>query len=145
MNYTLNQIHAKLQKFATDHLQINGFSFGELEEVSNEGITQFPYMFCILKPSSLSSRSIKISISIIIMDLVHKDLSNRMEVWSDTLQMLSDLKAYMNDPAFDDYFTVNEEMPITPFADRFTDDVSGWAMDVSFTITDLKDRCAIPR
>lgn len=147
MNYTLNQIAAKLRTFATSHGQIKGnYSFGELEEVSNQGVLNFPYMFCILKPGLLGSQNVEINISIIVMDLVNKDLSNRMEVWSDTLQILTDLRAYLDDPSFDDLFTIDiQNIPTTPFADRFTDDVTGWVADLKFRIVDLKDRCAIPQ
>lgn len=146
MNYTLNQVAKVLRTFAETHGQIKGnFSFGELEEVSNDGITQFPYMFCILKPSLLGNQNAEINISIIIMDLVNKDLSNRLEVWSDVQQIFIDLRAYLSDPAFEDYFIIDEvNIPITPFADRFTDDVTGWVGDFKFKIVDLKDRCAIP-
>ena len=145
MIYTLNQLHAKIKEFADGHLQLKGNYFlGELQEVSNQQVITWPYLFGVLDSSSLSNRSVKISISFIMMDQVHPDLSNRVEVWSDTLQILSDLRAWLNKPEFSDLFTVSDEMPITPFADRFTDNPTGWTMDVEFTITDLRDYCAIP-
>lgn len=147
MNYTLNQLNQKINLFAIDHGQIKGnYSFGELEEVTNQGINKFPYLFGILKPSMLGGQSAVITISIVIMDLVHKDLSNRVEVWSDVLQIFTDFRAYMTDPDFSDYFILDnsENIVITPFADRFTDDVTGWVGDFKFRIVDTLDRCSIP-
>lgn len=117
----------------------------ELEEISNQQVILFPYMAAILTSGSLGVRQTRLNISIVIMDMVHPDLSNRIEVWSDTLQIINDLKAYLNDPAFDDYYILQEESQLTPFADRFTDNVTGWKMDLVFIINDLKDRCAIPQ
>ncbi len=103
-------------------------------------------MYCILKPGMLGNQKVEINISIVIMDLVKKDLSNRMEVWSDTLQILTDLRAYLCDPSYQDDFTIDEvNIPYTPFADRFVDDVTGHAADFKFKVIDLKDRCAIPQ
>lgn len=145
MKYTLNQIKARLETFAAAHLQVKGnISFGEIEEVTNQAIECFPYMFCIVQPSNFSGHQIEFSITIVVMDLVAKDLSNRWDVWSDTAQILSDIRAYMNDPAFDDLYIMPDDLPITPFAERFTDDVTGWSGDFKFRIVDVKDRCALP-
>ncbi len=145
MNYTLNQIKARLEQFANAHLQLKGsISFGEIEEVSNQSVYKFPYMFGVLQPASFVGKQIEFTITIVIMDLVEKDLSNRWEVWSDTSQMFADLRAYLNDPDFDDMYVFNDSITITPFADRFTDDVTGWSGDIKFTVNELKDRCALP-
>jgi len=145
MSFTINQIKKRLEDFANAHLQLKGsISFGELEEVSNQSIYKFPYMFCVIQPSSFIDREFELNMTIIIMDLVEKDLSNRWEVWSDIQLMFSDLRAYLNDPAHDDEYIIDDNITITPFADRFTDDVTGWGGDIRFTISDLKDRCAIP-
>jgi hypothetical protein len=146
MVYTLNQLNAKIKEFADAHLQLKGsYSLGELEEVTNQGAVQFPFMYAILEPSNFSNRNVSITISFIVMDLVHKDLSDRVEVWSDTLQIISDLKAFLFKSEHDDLFTIDEEIPIISFADRFTDDVTGWTADITFRINDLKDSCAIPQ
>lgn len=101
-------------------------------------------MFCILQPSSFITREFEVNMTIVIMDLVEKDISNRWEVWSDIQLMFSDLRAFLNDPLQDDNYIIDDNITITPFADRFTDDVTGWSGDIRFTISDLKDRCAIP-
>lgn len=145
MAYTINQIKKRLESFADQHLQLKGsVSFGEIEEVSNQGILKFPYMFCVLQPSTFITREFEINLTIVIMDLVEKDLSNRWEVWSDIQLMFSDLRAFLNTPEFDDNYTVDDNITITPFADRFTDEVTGWSGNIKFTVSDLKDRCSIP-
>lgn len=145
MSYTINQIKKRLEDFANAHLQLKGsVSFGELEEVSNQGVLKFPYMFGILQPGSFIGKQFEVRMTIVIMDLVEKDLSNRWEVWSDTQLMFGDLRAFLNDPDFDDEYVFDDNITLTPFADRFTDDVTGWSADVTFRINELKDRCAIP-
>jgi hypothetical protein len=145
VSYTINQIKKRLEDFANAHLQLKGsVSFGELEEVSNQGVLKFPYMFGILQPGSFIGKQFEVRMTIVIMDLVEKDLSNRWEVWSDTQLMFGDLRAFLNDPDFDDEYVFDDNITLTPFADRFTDDVTGWSADVTFRINELKDRCAIP-
>lgn len=145
MRYTLNQINQKLSDFASSHLQVNSYAFGELEEISNQEVVNFPFMFALIKPGVLGRQSTEINISIILADMVHKDLSNRLEVQSDLLQIGNDLRAYLSDPDFDELFTIEEDnIPYTPFADRFNDDVTGHVFDFKFKIIDQKDRCAIP-
>lgn len=146
MVYSLNQLNAKIKEFADSHLQLKGsYHLGELEEITNQGVESFPYLFGILEPSSFGNRNVKISISFWVMDLVHKDLSNRIEVSSDTLQIISDLKAFFFSGELDDFVTIGEDIPITPFHDSLTDDVTGWVADFTFYINDLKDSCAIPQ
>ena len=145
MSYTINQIKKRLEDFANQHLQLNGsISFGELEEVSNQGVLKFPYMFGILQPGSFIGRQFEVRMTIVIMDLVENGLSNRWEVWSDTQLMFGDLRAFLNDPEFDNEYVFDDNITLTPFADRFTDDVTGWSAEVTFRINELKDRCAIP-
>lgn len=145
MNYTVNQIRKRLEDFANEHLQLKGsISFGEIEEVSNQGVLKFPYMFCVLQPSSFFGKTFEVNMTIVIMDLVEKNLSNRWEVWSDVQLMFADLRAYLNNPDYDEGFVFNDNITLTPFADRFTDDVTGWSADIKFKISDVKDRCAIP-
>lgn len=135
---------ARLETFASSHLQIKEIRFGELEEVSNQGEYLFPYMFCMLQPSRFEGTQLVYVIDIIIMDLVNKNLDNRWEVWSDIALIMSDLRAYLNTPSFDDDYILENDFQITPFADRFTDDVTGWLGVFELKINDVKDRCVIP-
>ena len=145
MNYTINQIKNRLQEFANQHLQLKGsIAFGEVEEGSNLGVVQVPYMFCTPQPSSFTGKQFEFNMIIIIMDLVEKDLSNRWEIWSDIQLMFSDLRAFLNDSNFDDYYIIQDEFVITPFADRFSDDVTGWSGEIKFIINELKDKCSLP-
>jgi len=145
MNYTINQIKNRLQLFANNHLQLKGsIAFGEIEEVSNLGVVQFPYMFCTPQSSSFTERQFEFNMVVIIMDIVDKDLSNRFEIWSDVQLMFSDLRAFLNQEAEDDNYIISNSFNLTPFADRFTDDVTGWSGEIKFTISDLKDKCSLP-
>lgn len=145
MNYTLNQVIKKIQDFCDAHPQVKSFDFGEQLYISNIGKEEFVYIYAVPQPSSIQDQIVKLNILIICCDLVSIDKTNQSEVWSDTLQILTDLRAYLNDPDLDDYFVVDNNTQVIPFNDKYTDNVSGWTMNLVLNINDLKDRCAIPQ
>jgi hypothetical protein len=144
MNYSLNQVKSILEKFASDHLQVNEFYLKDPLELLNNAETKFCAMVALFMPSTVSGNIVKLKISILFMDLVNKDLTNETEVLSDTLQIALDCRAYLSHPDYDDLFIIADDMQLTPFYEKGDNEVTGWQMDIQANITDLKDRCAIP-
>jgi hypothetical protein len=145
MNYSLNQIKGKLEQFANDHLQIKEFYTKDPLELLNSAETKFVAMVAVFLPSAIQGKIVNLKMSVLFMDLVNKDLTNEMEVLSDTLQIALDFRAWMDDPDFDDLFIVDDSLVITPFYEKGDNECTGWQMDITVRITDLKDRCAIPQ
>lgn len=143
--YTLHQTIDKIKAIANDHAQINSFGYGELSDVdATKGYTM-PLCWAVEQQSNISGRVLSNSVMIIVMDLVHKDLSNALEVVSNTQQILTDIIAEMQSPENQALFEVNaDSVGLTPFQDRFDDEVSGWYCTLNIETSYLQDRCAVP-
>lgn len=144
MNASLVQIKEKLRLFAVSHPQVNEFSLKDPLDYLDCKESRFPAVIALFKPSTISGKNIFINMDILFMDLVHKDLSNEVDVLNDQLLTAVDLRAYLNDSAFDDLFTISESAQLTPFWEKSDNEVTGWTMGIQLIITDLKDRCQIP-
>lgn len=158
MAYTLNQFHNVFKTFAQNHRFVNSYGFGDLADIGNgvenysvnkdnsTGKLMYPSMWITPQPSVIDRHFIRWKFNILFYDLVHKDDSNSIEVLSDTQQCAADLINYLRNPSYEDYFSIDNEysFQITPFRDRFNDEVTGWMLDLEIDVVNLNDRCTIP-
>jgi hypothetical protein len=144
MQYTLNQVKAKLEEIASRHQQINEFGFGDVWEFGAKKSYIFPVMFAVPQPAVVNDKIIDLNFNIIFMDLVNKGEGNETEVLSDMLQVALDVRAWLLNDDFADDFIVEASSSLQPFTERFDEEVTGWVMALKIKIVDIKDRCAIP-
>lgn len=142
MKISLVQIKKILEQFAADHLQINEFSLKDPLEYLDCKESKFPAMIALFKPSTIQGKILFISIDLLFMDLVHKDLSNELDVLNDQLLTAIDCRAYLNDDDFE--FGLSDNSQLIPFYEKGDNEVTGWTMNLQIKISDLKDRCQIP-
>lgn len=156
--FSINQIHKKFSDFATAHLQINSYGFGDLSELGQSvaaytvnkdngtnNIT-YPSMWVTPQPSSIERHFLKLNFMCLFYDLVNQNEDNSIEVISDTLQMANDFIQYLRTTTNEDNFDIDNEytFQLTPFKDRFNDDVTGWQLDLQLNIINLNDSCNLP-
>ena len=156
--FSINQIHKKFSDFATAHLQINSYGFGDLSEIGQSvaaytvnkdngtnNIT-YPSMWVTPQPSSIERHFLKLNFMCLFYDLVNQNEDNSIEVISDTLQMANDFIQYLRTTTNEDNFDIDNEytFQLTPFKDRFNDDVTGWQLDLQLNIINLNDSCNLP-
>lgn len=147
MRYTLNQIFRDLNTFAEEHGQVGEFLFKDPLELLNDKEANFPVIDAVLRPSRFGGAGpieVSFTFDFYFMDLVQKDLSNEQEVLSDQAQIAMDLIAYLNNPTFDDKFTVATDGSLVPFYEKGDNEMTGWTLSLIFKVLDLRDRCAIP-
>ena len=145
--YTYNQVVTLLSDIATNHYQIHSFVDGDLWEVmeSNQAAhKKFPLLWVRPLSANLEFPFETVRMGIAVMDLVNTDESNENEVLSDTLTILSDIKSILDTPSYANTFIVSKSASLTPFTERFSAKVTGWAMELDVKIQWLGDRCAIP-
>jgi hypothetical protein len=145
--YTYNQVVQLLSDIATNHYQIHSFVDGDLWEVmeSNQAAhKKFPLLWVRPLSANLEFPFETVRMGIAVMDLVNTDESNENEVLSDTLTILSDIKSILDTPSYANTFIVSKSASLTPFTERFSAKVTGWAMELDVKIQWLGDRCAIP-
>jgi hypothetical protein len=130
------------KKFAEDHLQINSFGHGDIWEIDTWKDINFPLLWVMNNPiSTVNENSVSLSFQVIAMDLVKKDERNETEVLSDMHNVLLDFHTHFN--RSNDYkFTVGNPT-LSPFTERFDSEVSGWGMDITFSLFYNSNPCAI--
>jgi hypothetical protein len=144
--YTLNQLVSSevgdLKKIADAHTQINSYGFGDPWEFATSGVTHYPAMFVVLNPGSMPSKSVEYNVSILFMDVPHRDESNETEVLSDMILIAADVYAQLQHP---DYSFIVEDGPIyEDFTENLGDLVAGVKLDLTIRAPFENDRCAIP-
>lgn len=140
---TLNQIINELKEIANQHLQINSFNAGTLDDFATSGDTRYPAMWVSYENAAISTRTESYSFSIWIVDRVKKDRSNLIEVHSDCKSILNDIKAQLNDPGYG--WVLGQDWNYQAIFEPFMEDeVAGWLADVTISQPFSNDVCQIP-
>lgn len=153
-------IHDDLQKMAGLHKQINSFGLGDTDQLSfwtqirdhQENPTFEPPVFPLLyivPGNCINSLQYKTwEMNLVMMDIVDRDLTNQVDVLSDTLQMLQDvisqyrLSVTPTYGCYDNFYDAVGNVEMTPFMEDYTDLTNGWTGVLRFTTTTALDRCA---
>lgn len=144
MNRTLNQINEILEGIANAHQQINSYGIGDLYDLVANGAVTYPLMFTVINPGTINGNRMSLNLSLLFMDLVHKDQGNELEVLSDTLQISTDVVAQLRSPIYEDWFLVGDSVSFEDFTERFNDEVAGFKVDISLTLSEQFNLCSLP-
>lgn len=154
------KIHDDLQLMANTHKQINSFGLGDTDQLSfwtqirdhQDNPTFEPPVFPLLYavPSNcINNLQYKTwEINLVMMDIVDRDLTNQVDVLSDTLQMLQDvtsqyrLSILPTYGCYDSFYDAVGNIEFTPFMEDYTDLTNGWTAVLKFTTVTALDRCA---
>ncbi len=142
--YSLNQFVSLLNSLASAHQQIKTFGEGDVWEIGSSSAIQYPLLWAVPQPSSTAQKLLNMKFSLIFADILDPDKSNEQDVLSDTLQIALDILAQLNNPDYSDNFILDPNATLTPFTEKFDDDVAGWKADINIKINFLSDRCAVP-
>ena len=144
MKRTLNQINELLEGIATAHQQINSYGIGDLYDLVANGAVTYPLMFTVINPGQIQGKQMSLNLSLLFMDLVHKDQRNELEVLSDQLQIGTDVVAQLRAPLYEDWFLVNDSVSFEDFTERFNDEVAGYKIDITLNLSEQFNLCALP-
>jgi hypothetical protein len=154
------KIHDDLQLMAKTHKQINSFGLGDTDQLSfwtqirdhQDNPTFEPPIFPLLyivPGNCINNLQYKTwEMNLVMMDIVDRDLTNQVDVLSDTLQMLQDvisqyrLSVLPQYGCFDSYYDAVDNVELTPFMEDYTDLTNGWTGVLKFTTVTALDRCA---
>lgn len=140
---SLNNLNAAFERIAEAHYQINSYGFGDPLDINASGTIEYPMMWVIPKGVVTSQGQIEYSFTMLLMDLVHKGEGNKIEVWSDIVQIGQDIIAEFTNPDWAWTFVLPESN-MQPFEERGDDEVAGYSMDFKIKDKYFRDRCAIP-
>lgn len=140
---TYNQIVDAFEDIATAHRQVNTFGIGDVWEVATSGTVNYPMVWAVPQDGELSNKVYNSNWTLIFMDLVHKDEHDENEVMSDMEQVALDFIAQLLNPEYAFDFKA-DGITFKRFTERFDDEVTGVAIDITIRVPFIFDRCAIP-
>jgi hypothetical protein len=151
--------HDDFRLLADYHKQINSFGFGAIDDLSFDQELRnrqdntdyqspyFPLMYVVPQNSIQKFGYMTFQFDVIVMDIIERDLSNQVDVLSDTNQILDDIISQFRLSVTDSlgnfnskYYLQNPVM-CTPFLEKYTDLTGGWSATISIDIMDSLDRC----
>lgn len=141
---TRNQIKKIFEDFANSHQQINTFGYGEeFEQQAVEGVV-YPLLWIVPTPYQINKMDCNYSYRCIVVDRVHKDQSNQIEVESDTDLIIKDLISYLDKYGRTNHLVLQDSFILTPTFEKWADEVSGWFTDIILIDTFDYSSCALP-
>ena len=141
------------------HKQIQSFGVGKLDEFTywnemrlkeyNEHFNSpyYPYLFVI--PGDVVNKFgfMEYTFKIIISDIIQRDLSNQIDVLSDTNQILDDIVGQFRLSVteslgnFNELYYLDDTIVAMPFLEKYDDLLGGWAADLTIKVMTPLDRC----
>lgn len=157
-------IHDDFRLMADHHKQVNSFGFGNFEDLSywtesrlkTQNTTfespYFPLLYIIpseakLESTGLNSSFMNYEFNVVCMDIIDRDLTNQIDVLSDTNQILDDvvsqfrLSVERNMGCFIQEYYLDEQVVYTPFLEKYSDLCGGWSAVIRLKVMTPLDRC----
>jgi hypothetical protein len=138
------QILVDWQNFADAHQQVQSWGFGDGTQLTMDLITkqepQYPRMYFIPDRTRLNPNHMHVTWTVIVVDKIEEDLSNQVEVLSDTLEICKDFyaKAYLSD------YDVEWDAALNPWLEDTESSLAGWSFTISVQQKFDYNRCVLP-
>lgn len=149
---TYKELVDTLKQIAFDHQMIVDFGYGELSDIkvktednqAQNDEADYPYMFLNPGQHTRTQNSITYSFNLIMMDMAKDDDYN-----SDVVRVQSECQQYIDDVLAELYFendSVDVELTVnlTPFKERFQDNVAGMTASLDIVVPLGLNRCIAP-
>lgn len=142
VNYKL--ILDDLKEIARAHEQINSYGFGDLEQLTNDIITNkeplYPRMYIIPNTTVLAENELVYNFEIIISDIIEDDYANQRDVMNDTLEICKDVFTLLYLSEYESEWNAT----CSPFLERFETVLGGWTLNIQITQPFDYNRCVLP-
>lgn len=152
---TKNQVIQQLKKLANNHPQIRGFGYGDSWELENamssvNGIEtgmsepkKLPFLWITPIIARVNEGSLFYDFEMIIGDLVKNNITNKLEVESDTLLICLDLLSKLNDNRYK--WALSKQSSLQPFTEKWDSEITGHTMNISLEFMFNYDYCQSPQ
>ena len=142
---TKNNIAKWFEDFQINHTQLKDFGYGDFADISMETATVYPLMWVSPQPCQVNGQTISFIYVIAIADRCDKARANAIEVESDTFQICLDLLASANYPVSSLDWELVEATTITPFMEKWKDEVEGNMFTITLNVDFDYNECEIPK
>ena len=149
---TYKELVDTLRQIAFNHQMIVDFGYGELSDIkvktqdnqADNDEADYPYMFLNPGQHTRTQNSITYSFNLIMMDMAKDDDTN-----SDVVRIQSECQQYIDDVLAELYFEndnldVELVVTLTPFKERFQDNVAGMTASLDIVVPRGLNRCIAP-
>lgn len=144
---TLSGLIKRIQTTATSHGLVEYFYFGTPDDyLQMNDVPKHASVLLTLKSAQFigdRQSQTEVSFQLSVMDWSGLEVTGQGDLWNDTLLIAHDIIASLKDESVND-FTISDGITLTPFNEKFSDNLTGWMMDITFTYDTELDRCAIP-
>lgn len=141
---TYKEVVDKLLEAMNNHLLIQTTGYGNLSDIhvpETEDAPDYPYMFLNPLSSQMNERNHTFTFNLICMEQVLEGQTYDLEGQSDCGMWIQDVVSYFrmqnNNPLLDIQFPIQ----LTPFKERFEDDVVGMTAQITVTFANPLDLC----
>jgi hypothetical protein len=155
----IKTFHDDFRTLSEYHKQINSFGFGQQEDLSfwtemrdkvdnnhfNSPI--FPLLYVIPNEVEQKFGFMQYNFTLIVMDIVERDLTNQIDVLSDTNQIMDDIISQFRLSVtnslgnFNEKYTLQNPVICIPFIEQYTDLTAGWSAQISVEVMNSLNRC----
>lgn len=140
-NATLNQLVATFKIIAERHAQINSFFQGDAWDITSETVQNYPLLAVTILPANFEYITIQYNFRVYVLDLVDQNRKNELEVQSDTIRILWDVRQWL-ETVFD--LDVVTSGTANPVAESLDDYVAGWYLDIGIITPQEIGPCDVP-
>jgi uncharacterized delta-60 repeat protein len=151
--------HDDFRMLADHHKQLNSFGFGSVEDFTywtesrdKEENTSFnapiyPLMYVVPGDVTQNFGDMEYSFTIIVADIIERDLVNQIDVLSDTNQIMDDIIGQFRLSVTDSLGNFNNEYYLdtptvcVPFLEKYDDLLGGWTAEFKIQVMTPLNRC----
>ena len=148
MEKSLNQIINIIQRFVEAYPLINSFEFGTQSQINSfiQNNDNLPFLYVTPISINLKKNIQAYRLEFGIYNSRSKDQDNLIDVWSDTAQILKDIRQYLIDVfVVEGVWSLREDYTVMrPFVNATNDWMSGWKMELDIESLLLESDCLVP-
>ena len=140
-NVTLKMLYKVFEDAFDLEPQLNTITFGDIFEVDLAKSSKYTIMHVSTDTAAYDAGNLTYNFQIIIMDLVNKDENNENDVLSDTLEVVGNIISRVRNSNLttevDDFrntIRLQDSVSCEPFTERFDNEVTGWAANLSIEV-----------
>lgn len=141
---TYKELVNSFKTIAEDHFIISDFGYGDITDIKNPGDgsnSDYPYMFLNPTNHTRTQRSVIYRFNLIMMEMVLDD--DYLNIQSICQQYIDDVLAEIKLGTQYD-FDIDIQVSLTPFKERFQDEVAGMTAQISVEIPLALNLCIAP-
>ena len=151
-NITYRQMVNTFSEIATNHLQIQSFNSGSLNDLDIEKLDadKFPLLYITPQPAIVDAQTLTYTFDVVVADQIQEDMTDIDDTYSETLliikAVISNFRQATQTESWADQRT-DIEMPInlTPFTSRFANLLTGWAGTFNIVVNNENNLCIVPQ